>query len=161
LFISKCSKLAFQPWKPVQPDLKPVQPVLGLFLYHPCSDLSDSQSHQKNSLQIFLGNQFNRIFSRLNRFWIRSSLQLSRLVNRDLPGGNRFNRFSTLFSQRLPAFGGSFKYPPHSLSLHHFCSLHEFLADKTPTKGIQFSSHTRNRILFNRLKDPWCEVKSI
>jgi hypothetical protein len=167
LFTSKCSKLAFQPLKPVQPDLKPVQPVSGLFLCHPCSDLSDSQSCQKNSWQIFLGNQFNRNFSRLNRFWIRSSLRLSRSVNRDLPGGNRFNRstnrfnrFSALFSQWLSAFGGSFKYP-HTLSLHYFCSLHEFSADQTPTKGIQFTSHTRNRILFNRLKDPWCEVKLI
>jgi hypothetical protein len=78
----------------------------------------------EKSLQIFLGNRFNRNFSWLNRFWIRSSLRLSRSVNRDLPGGNRFNRsvnrfnrFSALFSQRLPAFGGSFKYPPpHSLS---------------------------------------------
>jgi hypothetical protein len=77
----------------------------------------------EKSLQIFLGNRFNRNFSRLNRFWIRSSLRLSRSVNRDLPGGNRFNRsinqfnqFLALFSQRLPAFGGSFKYPPHSLS---------------------------------------------
>jgi hypothetical protein len=67
-------------------------------------------------MQIFFGNRFNR-------FWIRSSLWMSRSVNRDLPGGNwfnrftnRFNRFSVLFSQWLPAFGGSFKYPPHSLS---------------------------------------------
>jgi hypothetical protein len=77
----------------------------------------------EKSLQIFLGNRFNRNFSRLNWFWIQSSLWLSRSVNRDLPGGNRFNRsenrfnrFSALFSQLLPAFGGSFIYPPHSLS---------------------------------------------
>jgi hypothetical protein len=74
----------------------------------------------EKSLQIFLGNRFNRNLSRLNRFWIRSSLRLSRSVDRDHPGGNRFNRsvnrFSALFSQRLPAFGGSFKCPPHSLS---------------------------------------------
>jgi hypothetical protein len=159
-FISKFSKLALQP-------LKPVQPVSGLFLCHPCSDLSDSQSYQKNRMQIFFGNRFNRIFPRLNRCWIWSSLWLSRSVNRDLPGGNRFNRFvnrfnrfSVLFSQRLPAFGGSFKYP-HTLSLHYFCSLHDFSADQTPNKGIQFTSHTRSRISFNRLKDPWCEVKSI
>jgi hypothetical protein len=67
-------------------------------------------------LQIFLWNRFNRNFSRLTRFWIRSSLRLSRSVNRDLHGGNWFNRFLALFSQRLSAFGGSFKYPPHSLS---------------------------------------------
>jgi hypothetical protein len=79
----------------------------------------------EKSLQIFWENRFNRNFSRLDRFWIWSSLRLSRLVNRDLPGGNRFNRsvnrfnrFLPLFSQRLPAFGGSFIYPPpHTLSL--------------------------------------------
>jgi hypothetical protein len=121
-FTSEFSKLALQPQKPVQPDLKPVQPVSGLFLCLLCSDLSDSQSCQKSRMQIFFGNRFNRIFSRLNRFWIRSSLRLSRSVNRDLPGGNRFNRFtnrfnrfSVLFSQWLPAFGGSFK-DPHSFS---------------------------------------------
>jgi hypothetical protein len=121
----------------------------------------------EKSLQIFLWNRFNRNFSRLNRFWIWSSLRLSRSVNRDLPGGNRFNRFVNrfnqflaLFSQRLPAFGGSFKYP-HTLSLHYFCSLHDFSADETPNKGIRFTSDTRNHISFNRLKDPWCEVKSI
>jgi hypothetical protein len=114
-FTSEFSKLALQPLKPVQPDLKPVQPVSGLFLCHPCSDMSDSQSCQKNCMQIFFGNRFNRIFPWLNRFRIRSSLWLSRSVNRDLPGGNRFNRFSVLFSQRLPAFGGSQRLP-HSLS---------------------------------------------
>jgi hypothetical protein len=57
-------------------------------------------------------------FPLLNRFWNRSSLRLSRIVNRDPPGRNRFNwfenrfnRFLLLFSQRLPAFGGSFIYP--------------------------------------------------
>jgi hypothetical protein len=121
----------------------------------------------EKSLQIFLRNRFNRNFSRLNRFWIRSSLRLSRSVNRDLLGGNRFNRsvnrfnrFLALFSQRLPAFGDPLN-TPHTLSLHYFCSLHDFSADQTPNKGIQFTSHTRNHISFNRLKDPWCEVKSI
>jgi hypothetical protein len=72
----------------------------------------------EKSLQTYWENRFNRIFSRLNQFWIRSSLRLSRLVNRDLPCGNRFNRSENrfnrvlpLFSQRLPAFGGSFIYP--------------------------------------------------
>jgi hypothetical protein len=60
--------------------------------------------------------------------------------------------------------GDPLNTPTHSLSLSHFihfCSLHDFLADQPPNKGIQFISHTRNRISFNRLKDPWCEVKSI
>jgi hypothetical protein len=126
-------------------------------------------SCQKSRMQIFLGNQFNRIFSRLNRFWIWSSLRLSRSVNRDLPGGNRFNRFANrfnrfldLFSQRMPAFGDPLNTPPTlSLSLHYFCSLHDFSADQTTNKCIQFTSHTLNRISFNCLKDPWCEVKSI
>ena len=119
----KILKIWFQPPKPVQPVLKPVQPVSVLFTCHLCSDLSDSQSCQKSRMQIFFGNRFNRIFSRLNRFWIWSSLRLSMFVNRDLPGGNRFNRsenrfnrFLPLFSQRLPAFEGSFIYPSHSLS---------------------------------------------
>jgi hypothetical protein len=124
----------------------------------------------EKSLQIFWENRFNRIFSRLNRFWFRSSLRLSRLVNRVLPGGNRFNRsvnrfnrLTPLFSQRLPTFGGSFIYPPHSLSylLLRFCLSHEILADQTLNKCIHFTFHTRNRISFNRLKDPWCEVNSI
>jgi hypothetical protein len=129
LFSSRYSKVAFQPLKPVQPDLKPVQPVSGLFLFHPCSDVSDSQSCQKSRCRFFWENRFNRIFSRLNRFWIRSSLRLSRLVNRDLPGGNRFNRFENrfnwflpLFSQRLPAFGGSFIYPATLSLLFTFAS---------------------------------------
>jgi hypothetical protein len=33
-------------------------------------------------------------------------------------GGNRLNRFSVRKPQRPPAFGGSFIYPLHSLSLH-------------------------------------------
>jgi hypothetical protein len=121
----------------------------------------------EKSLQIFWENRFNRIFPRLNRFWFRSSLRLSRLVNRVLPGGNRFNRsvnrfnrFLPLFSQRLPAFGDPL-YTPHTLSLIYFCLSHEILADQTLNKCIHFTFHTRNRISFNRLKDPWCEVNSI
>jgi hypothetical protein len=65
-----------------------------------------------------LGKPVQPDFPLLNRFWNRSSLRLSRLVNRDPPGRNRFNwsenqfnRFLLLFSQWLPAFGGSFIYP--------------------------------------------------
>ena len=57
-------------------------------------------------------------FFLLSRFWNRSSLRLSSSVDRDPPSRNqfnrsenRFNRFLLLFSQRLPAFGGSFIYP--------------------------------------------------
>jgi hypothetical protein len=74
---------------------------------------------RKSRVQSFFENRFNRIWVRLNRIWGRSSLRLSTSVNRELPGGNRFNRFWVYFSQRLPAFGGSFIYPPTlSLSLH-------------------------------------------
>jgi hypothetical protein len=73
----------------------------------------------EKSLQIFLGNRVNRNFSRLNRFWIWSSLRLSRLVNRDLPGGNRFNRSINrfcLFSPNSFQLLGDLYIPPHSLS---------------------------------------------
>jgi hypothetical protein len=83
-------------------------------------------------------------------------------------GGNRFNRFSELvqpvFSQDSPTatnFWGLL-YIPLTLSLFiHFCPLHEFLADQLSNKSIQSTSHTQNRISFNWLKDPWCEVKSV
>jgi hypothetical protein len=159
-FTSDLTKLALQFQKPVEPDLKPVQPVSGLFLCHLCSEQSDSQSCQKSRVHIFFENRFNRIWARLNRIWARSSLRLSRSVNREPPGGNRFNRFLILFSQRLPAFGDPLN-TPHTLSLHSLLPFHEFLDDQPPNKGIHFTSHTRNRIPFNRLKDPWCEVKSI
>jgi hypothetical protein len=146
-FTSEFTKLALQ----LQ---KPVQPVSGLFLCHLCSDQSDRQSCQKSHMQIFFGNWFNRIFSWLNRFWIRSSLRLSRSVNRDLPGGNRFNRFtnrfnrftnlfnrfSVLFSQRLPAFGGSFKYPPPTLSLFITSAL-STISQLTKLQTRAFNSH--------------------
>jgi hypothetical protein len=53
-FTSEFSKLALQLQKPVQPDLKPVQPVSGLFLCHLCSDLSGSQKlSEKSCADIF------------------------------------------------------------------------------------------------------------
>ena len=166
-FTSDLSKLALQFQKSVQPDLKPVQPVSGLFLCHLCPASLTVKSCQKSRVQRFFENRFNRIWARLNRFWVRSSLRLSSSMNRELPGGNRFNRFKNQFnrflvhfSQRLSAFGGSFKYP-HTLSLHSLLPFYDFLADQPPNKGIHFTSHTRNRIPFNRLKDPWCEVESI
>jgi hypothetical protein len=51
--------------------------------------------------------------------------------------------------------------PRHTLSLIYFCLSHEILADQTLNKCIHFTSHTRNCISFNHLKDPWCEVNSI
>jgi hypothetical protein len=141
------------------------------FLYwsfcHLCPASLIVKSCQKSRVQRFFENRFNQFWAQLNRFWVRSSLRLSSSVNRELPGGNRFNRFKNWFnrflvhfSQRLPAFGGSFKYP-HSLSPHSLLPFQDFLADQPLNKGIHFTSHTRNRTPFNRLKDPWCEVKSI
>jgi hypothetical protein len=83
---------------------------------------SASQFCQKKPCAEFFKNRFNRIWVRLNRIWGRSSLRLSPSVNRELLGGNRFNRFWAYFSKWLPAFGGSFIYPPHTLSLSSFSS---------------------------------------
>jgi hypothetical protein len=66
-FTSEFSKLALQLQKPVQPDLKPVQPVSGLFLCHLCPDQSDSQKLSESRVQIFFENQFNRIWARLKQ----------------------------------------------------------------------------------------------
>ena len=53
-FTSDFSKLALQLQKPVQPDLKPVQPISRLFLCHLCSDLCDSQKlSEKSCAEIF------------------------------------------------------------------------------------------------------------
>ena len=72
----------------------------------------------EKSQQIFFWNRLSRNLTLLSRFWNRSSVRLSRPVDRDPPGRNRFNRFENRFnrflpsfSQRLPAFGGSFIYP--------------------------------------------------
>jgi hypothetical protein len=48
-----------------------------------------------------------------------------------------------------------------SLSLHSLLPIHEFLADLHSNKSIHSTSHTQNRISFNWLKDPWCEVKFV
>jgi hypothetical protein len=53
-------------------------------------------------------------------------------------------------------------YTPLTLSLFFYsCLSHESLADQPSNKSIHFTFHTRNRISFNHLKDPWCEVNSI
>ena len=165
----KILKVWFQPPKPVQPVLKPVQPVSVLFTLPPLLWPIWQSELSEKSQQIFFWNRLSRNFSLLSRFWNRSSLRLSSSVDRDPPGRNRFNRsenrfnrFLLLFSQRLPAFGGSFIYPlTLSLSLIYSCLSHEFLADQPSNKRIHFTFHTRNRISFNHLKDPWCEVNSI
>jgi hypothetical protein len=55
LFTSDLSKLALQSQKPVQQDLKPVQPVSGLFLLPPLPCQSDSQKlSEKSCADIFL-----------------------------------------------------------------------------------------------------------
>ena len=129
-FTSVFLKLDLQFQKPVQPDLKPVQPVSVLFLLSTLSCQSASQKLSEKSCAKFFKNRLNRIHG-------RSSLWLSTSVNRELPGGNRFNRFKNRFnrflvhfSQRLPAFGGSFKYPSTLSLFIHFCLSHESLADQ-------------------------------
>jgi hypothetical protein len=74
-------------------------------------------------VRIFFENRFNWIFSWLNRFWIRSSLWPSRSVNRDLRGGNRFNRITNgstgfwFFSPNgCQLLGDPLNTPRHSLS---------------------------------------------
>jgi hypothetical protein len=53
-FTSELSKLALQLQKPVQLDVKPVQPVSGLFLLPPLSCQSDSQKlSEKSCANIF------------------------------------------------------------------------------------------------------------
>jgi hypothetical protein len=146
-FTSVFLKLALQFQKLVQPDLKPVQPVSVLFLLPPLTCQSASQKLSEKSCAEFFENRFNQIWVRLNRILGRSSLRLSSSVNRELPGGNRFNlfknqfnRFLVHFSQRLPAFGGSLKYPSLSLSLSSFTSaLPRFLS--WPTSKQRHSFH--------------------
>jgi hypothetical protein len=97
-FLKICARVQ----KPVQPDLKPVQPVSALF-----PSVTASQSCQKKSCADFwktgstefwiqfnrIWNRLNRIWNRFNRIWVRSSLRLSLPVNRKPTGGIRFNRF--------------------------------------------------------------------
>jgi hypothetical protein len=53
-FTSEFSKLALQLQKPVQPDLKLVEPVSGLFLCHLCSDQSTVRAVRKVVCRYFL-----------------------------------------------------------------------------------------------------------
>jgi hypothetical protein len=135
LFTSKCSKLALQPLKPVQPDLKPVQPVSGLFLCHLCSDLSDSQSCQKNRCRYFCETGSTGIFPGSPGFgsgqvsgWVDQWTEIFMVET----GSTGFWLFSPNGCQLL----GDPLNTPHTLSLHYFCSLHNFSADQTPNKGI-------------------------
>jgi hypothetical protein len=117
-FTSVFSKSVQQFQKSVQPDPKPAQPVFALFPLSLSVLLVCQSILSEKVVYRFLENRFNQILARLNRIWGRSSLRLSPPVNQNPPGGNRFNRFSVNFSQRLPAFGGSLIYPSHSLSLY-------------------------------------------
>jgi hypothetical protein len=167
LFTSKYSKLAFQPLKPVQPDLKPVQPISGLFLCHPCSDLSDSQSCQKSRCRYFWETGSIGIFPGSTGFgssrvssWVGQWTGIF-LVETGSTGLKTGSTGFRLFSPNCCQLLGDPLYTPHTLSLIYFCLSHEILADQTLNKSIHFSSHTHNCISFNRLKDPWCEVNSI
>jgi hypothetical protein len=92
-----------------------------------CPNSLTVKSCQKSRVQRFFENRFSRIWARLNRFWVRSSLRLSSSVNRELPGGNRFNWFKTVstgFWSTSPngcqLLGDPLNTPTLSLSIH-FC----------------------------------------
>jgi hypothetical protein len=67
-FTSVFLKLALQFHKPVQPDLKSVQPVSALFILPPLSCQSDGQKLSEKLCAEFFENGFNRIWARLNQF---------------------------------------------------------------------------------------------
>jgi hypothetical protein len=166
-FTSVFSKSVQQFQKSVQPELKPVQPVSALFPYVTFWPASlPVNLVRKSRVQIF-GKSVQPDFGPAQPDLGPVESPTESPSEPKPPGGNRFNRFknrfnrfSVNFSQQLPTFGGSFIYPSLSLFVL-FCPLHEFLADQPSNKSIQFTSHTRNHISFNSLKDPWCEVKSI
>jgi hypothetical protein len=164
-FTSVFSKSVQQFQKLVQLDLKPVQPVFALF---PLS-LSDLPVNpvRKSRVQIFrklVQPDFDPAQPVLEPVqssadsssepktpWWKPVQPVSEPVQPVL---------SPLFLTTASFWG--ILYIPLTLSLFiHFCPLHEFLANRPSNKSIQFTSHTRNRISFNCLKDPWCEVKSI
>jgi hypothetical protein len=121
----------------------------------------------EKSLQMFLGNRFNQIFLGSTSFesgrvsgWVGQWTGFSLVET----GSTGFQTGSTGFCPFSPngcQLLGDPLYTPHTLSLIYFRLSHEVLADQTLNKCIHFTSHTRNRISFNRLKDPWCEVNSI
>lgn len=147
----KILKIWFQPPKPVV-----------LFTCHLCSDLSDSQSCQKSRSRYFLKTGWAEIFPYSAGFetgwvsgWVAQWTGIP-LVDTGSTGSTGFYFFSPNGRQLL----GDLLYTP-SHSLIYSCLSHEFLADQPSNKRIHFTFHTRNRISFNHLKDPWCEVNSI
>jgi hypothetical protein len=160
-FTSVFSKLVWKFQKSVQPELKPVQPVSALFpsvTFWPA--ILPVNPVRKSRVQIFWKLvQPDSSPAQPDLGPVESPVES--LTEPKTPS---WKLVQPVFSQLFPtaaSFWGIL-YIPLSLSLFiHFYPLHEFLADQPSNKSIQFISHTRNRISFNRLKDPWCEVKSI
>jgi hypothetical protein len=167
-FTSVLSKSVQQFQKSVQPDLKPAQLVFALFPLS-LSDLPVCYSILlEKVVWRFFENRFNQFLAQLNRYWSRSSLRLSLPVNQKPSGRKPVQPVSEpvqpVLSPLFPtdaSFWGILYIPLTRSPFIHFCPLHKLLADQPSNKSIQFTSHTRNRISFNCLKDHWCEVKSI
>jgi hypothetical protein len=164
-FTSVFSKSDQQAQKSVQPDLKSVQPVFALFPLS-LSDLPVCQSILSGKVMCkFLENWFNRILAPAQPVLEPVQSPADSASESKTPWWKPVSEpVQPVLSPLFPT-GASFwgiLYIPLTLSLFiHFCPLHEFLVDQPSNKSIQFTSHTRNRISFNCLKDPWCEVKSI
>jgi hypothetical protein len=167
-FTSVFSKSVQQFQKSIQLDLKPVQPVFALFPLS-LSDLPVCQSIlSEKSCADFFGKPVQpdiglaqpvlepvqspaESVSESKTPWWKPVEPVLKPVQPIL---------SPLFPTAASFWG--ILYIPLTLSLFiHFCPLHEFLTDQPSNKSIQFTSHTRNHISFNCLKDPWCEMKSI
>jgi hypothetical protein len=100
-----------------------------------------SELSEKSYANFFL-NRFNRNFSRLNRFWIWTSLRLSRSVNRDLPGGNRFNRFWLFSPNGCQLLRDPLNTPPHTHTLSLFItSALSTISQLTKLQTRAFNSH--------------------
>jgi hypothetical protein len=125
---------------------KPVQPVSVLFLLSPLSCQS-----------IAVRKVMCRVFQKPVQPDLSPAQPILRPVESPAeylsePRTPWWKPVQPVFGPLLPT-AASF-WPPTLYLFIHFCSLHDFLADQPPNKGIQFTSHTQNRIPFNRLKDP-------
>jgi hypothetical protein len=125
-----------------------------LFLLPPLTCQSANQKLSEKSCAEFFKNRFNKIWARLNRFWVRSSLRLSSSVNENFlveTGSTGLRTGSTGFWSTSPngyqLFGDPLNTPTHSLS-SFTSALPRFLGWPTSKQRAH-------------LKDPWCEVKSI